>query len=173
MRSEQQTIFVTVGTTLFDALIQSVSTEPALQWMIRNGYSRLVVQYGKGSKPQPILVPGLEVECYDFKPSLEEDMKAANLIICHAGAGTVMETLRLKKRVVVVINTKLMDNHQTEIAGAMGKRNHLFVVETPKLMNDLKVWDAFETFQPLPKEDGDAHHFPQILERFLGWTKGS
>ena len=78
-----RTIFVTVGTTLFEALIDGVTSASALQWMATNGYERLVIQYGKGRKPKlpdPPVV-GLSIECYDYKPSLEADMQSADLII--------------------------------------------------------------------------------------------
>ena len=37
---------------------------------------------------------GVEVEVYSFKPSLAPDMQEADLIISHAGAGCIMESLR-------------------------------------------------------------------------------
>jgi beta-1,4-N-acetylglucosaminyltransferase len=158
----------------------------------------LVIQYGKGKKP---VLPDstLSVECYDFKPSLLADMKAADLILSHAGAGTVMECLQLcneeegkttndtsdnetktsetshsprprrGRRLVVVINTILMDNHQTELADAMGQRKHLYVVSDPQLLaKDERTWDALESFQPVPKEPGDDQDFSRELCSFLG-----
>jgi beta-1,4-N-acetylglucosaminyltransferase len=165
------TIFVTVGTTLFEALIQAVSTDDALQGMVENGYSSLVIQYGKGAKPPILSSPSLNVEVYAFKPNLTSDMKAADLIISHAGAGTVMEVLRLKKRAAVVINTMLMDNHQTELADAMGERHHILVVDNPSKLCDPTMWKSFETFRPLPYTGGNDYDFPRLLDAFMGVTK--
>jgi beta-1,4-N-acetylglucosaminyltransferase len=39
----------------------------------------------------------------------------------HAGSGTILEGLSLGKRMIVVVNDKLMDNHQMEIASVMGQ----------------------------------------------------
>lgn len=41
-------VFVTVGTTLFDALIQAVDTPAFKRVLLDKGYSKLVIQYGKG-----------------------------------------------------------------------------------------------------------------------------
>jgi hypothetical protein len=43
-------------------------------------------------------------------------MADASLIISHAGAGSVLEGMRLRARMVVVVNDALMDNHQQELA---------------------------------------------------------
>jgi len=178
--SKKRTIFVTVGTTLFEALIEAATSKVALDWMIQAGYTHLILQYGKGRKPvlfQRYAQQGsdrtIEIELYDFKPSLSDDMQKADLIVSHAGAGTVMEALRLKKstRLVVVINTILMDNHQTELAHAMGSRNYIHVVDEPALLNETSTWNELDQFVPEPYTGGDEHDFPRILDRFMGFTK--
>jgi beta-1,4-N-acetylglucosaminyltransferase len=167
----KKTIFVTVGTTLFEALIEAVSTQQALDWMAEAGYTHLVVQYGKGTSPRlPKNIHDIHVETYDFKASLRADMQQADLILSHAGAGTVMEALRMKCKLAVVINTILMDNHQTELAHAMGKHKHLFVVEEPAELHDTKTWDDLERFLPVPYTGGDEYDFPRILDHFLGFA---
>jgi beta-1,4-N-acetylglucosaminyltransferase len=170
MRSKT-TIFVTVGTTLFDALIQAVTTAQALDWMVSNGYTHLVIQYGKGTRPtiDPRNRP-LDIEMYDFKSSLEPDMQRADLVMSHAGAGTVMEALRLKKHLVVIINTSLMDNHQTELANALGVRKHLYVVEESKQLEFGTTWTALHDFFPTVYEQGDPYDFPRLLDRVFGFV---
>ncbi|KAL7534192.1 hypothetical protein ACHAWF_004750, partial [Thalassiosira exigua] len=68
---------------------------------------------------------------YGFRASLSSDMERADVIICHAGAGTLLEALDIlssnnsvEKRKVInaVINTKLMDNHQSELADELERR---------------------------------------------------
>lgn len=63
----------------------------------------------------------LRFDVYRFKPSIREDMQGASLIISHAGAGSIFESLRLNKPLVVVVNTALADNHQVELAEAMAR----------------------------------------------------
>ena len=163
-----RTIFVTVGTTLFDALTEGVSQPEALTWMKKNGYTRLVVQYGKGTEPSfPESCP-LETSCYDFRSSLDADMQQADLILSHAGAGTVMEALRMNKRLVVVINTLLMNNHQTELASAMAKRDHLFVVDKPEDLKQIELWNDFDSFCPIPYAGGDDGDFAMLLNQHMG-----
>mmetsp|Transcript_1844 Transcript_1844/g.4853 ORF Transcript_1844/g.4853 Transcript_1844/m.4853 type:complete len:318 (-) Transcript_1844:820-1773(-) len=164
-------IFVTVGTTQFDALISSATSEVALEWMERQGFSSLTVQYGRGEKPELPSCCSLEIQTYDFRPSLMADMERADLILSHAGAGTVMEVLRMKKTLIVVINTDLMDNHQTELAGAMADRKHLLMVPEPKLLHDKETWASFDEFVPLPHEQGDPYDMPRLLDSFLGLSQ--
>jgi beta-1,4-N-acetylglucosaminyltransferase len=110
--------------------------------MASHGYTHLIIQYGKGAPPvlpeKDKLPDTLHVESYAFKSSLAPDMEQADLILSHAGAGTVTEALRLGKRMVVVINSILMHNHQTELANAMGSRKHLFVVQEPGELANIK-----------------------------------
>lgn len=175
-------IFVTVGTTRFDKLVSAATSKVALEWMEGQGFSSLTVQYGRGETPR---LPSsyasssssfssssaLEIQTYDFRPSLTEDMERADLIVSHAGAGTVMEALRMKKKLVAVINTDLMDNHQTELAGAMAARGHLFMVTEPQQLDDRQTWASFEdeNFVPVPHRGGDPFDMPKLLDSFLGF----
>ena len=173
-RATTKTLFVTVGTTRFDELVEAVTTIQSLQWMDKEGFTHLIIQYGAGNEPiyPPDETLNVQVESYDFRPSLKQDMERADLVLSHAGAGTVMEALSLQKKLVVVINTRLMDNHQTELASAMAKRNHLFVVNNPQELSSSKVWDQFLSFSPVPHSRGDPMEFPRLLDDTLGFFKG-
>lgn len=169
-KKQGKNIFVTVGTTRFDKLVSSVTSKIALEWMEAQGFSSLTIQYGRGTKPDTTQhSSSIEIQSYDFRPSLKADMEEADLILSHAGAGTVMEVLRMHKKMVVVINTDLMDNHQTELAGAMADRGHLHVVESPEILDEKQTWAAFEDFSPIPHQGGDAFDMPRLLDSFFGF----
>ena len=74
------------------------------------------------------------VRWYRFRPSLAAEMERANAILCHAGAGTLLEALEISassagggKIVNAVINSSLMDNHQSELAEELEGRGHVLV----------------------------------------------
>lgn len=49
VKQERRTVFVTVGTTLFDALVRAVDTKEVKQQLLRRGYTHLIIQMGRGS----------------------------------------------------------------------------------------------------------------------------
>src|SRR5690348_2289974 len=120
-------IFVTVGTTEFDELIQAVTSPKALKLLHDiGGYTEMIVQRGKGKFiPEQSRDDPIDVTTYDYKKSLHEDMSSADLIITHCGAGSLMESLSLKKPTIAVVNKSLWDNHQLELAQAFAKDNHI------------------------------------------------
>ncbi|KAM9180773.1 LOW QUALITY PROTEIN: UDP-N-acetylglucosamine transferase subunit ALG13 [Dugong dugon] len=120
-------LFVTVGTTSFDDLIACVSAQDSLEIIKSLGYSRLVLQIGRGTVvPEPFSTESFTLDVYRYKDSLKEDLQKADLVISHAGAGSCLETLEKGKPLVVVINEKLMNNHQLELAKQLHKEGHLF-----------------------------------------------
>ena len=137
------------------------------------GFGRIILQHGQG--PAPVVdttTTTLQVETYDFKASLAVDLARADWVIGHAGAGTISETLQLQqqdnnKRLIVVINDALMDNHQTELAYAMRNRHYLQVVDDPQSLLDMSVWNALNTFEPTPFPGGNTMDFPRLLTAFL------
>jgi beta-1,4-N-acetylglucosaminyltransferase len=166
---------VTVGTTQFDDLVRCVTEDQALQSIASFGYNRLLIQYGKGKAPNLHTENryGIQIDCYDFKASLEEDMLQADLILSHAGAGTLMECCNLHRRLVAVINSKLMDNHQIELASALHQRGHLLMIQSPKDLFLSETWQAIETFRPVPHPSGDDYAFPRLVDDFCGFSSSS
>lgn len=84
-------VFVTVGSTKFDALVQEVVHEETFQAFRQAGVTNIVIQCGNSALPSSWTPPletqldGLHVEIWRFKPSLEEDISKADLVISHAG----------------------------------------------------------------------------------------
>jgi beta-1,4-N-acetylglucosaminyltransferase len=97
-------ILVTVGTQYFDELIDEID--------------RLAE---RGLLPQPILAQvGLSkrkprnVKYVTFDKNLLETAKKADLIITHAGTGSLCEFIALGKPFIAVVNDTKADNHQLE-----------------------------------------------------------
>ena len=79
-----KTIFVTVGTTTFDKLIETVVSKSFQECAQESGYTRITGQVGQFSG-QISVVDGIEVVTYDYKPSIIDDITSSDLIISHAG----------------------------------------------------------------------------------------
>ncbi|XP_055460942.1 UDP-N-acetylglucosamine transferase subunit ALG13 homolog isoform X2 [Psammomys obesus] len=119
--------FVTVGTTSFDELVARVAARDSVEILQSLGYNRLVLQIGRGTVvPEPFSTESFTLDVYRYKDSLQEDLQQADLVISHAGAGSCLESLEKGKPLVVVVNEKLMNNHQFELAKQLHKEGHLF-----------------------------------------------
>ena len=100
-------------------------------------------------------VDKLTIDTFDFKPDLKTDFENADLIITHCGAGTILEILRIKKRAVGVINSKLLDNHQFELAEAMRLGTYMAIADSPEEIARVitsTAWESIKAF-PDPKPD--------------------
>jgi len=58
-------------------------------------------------------------------------------VICHAGVGTVMETLNANKPIIVVPNPSLMDNHQYELADTLSSQGYVIKCVPENIMGQL------------------------------------
>ncbi|KAI7877207.1 glycosyl transferase [Lichtheimia hyalospora FSU 10163] len=164
-------VFVTVGSTGFDELVDVVTTRSFLETLESLGYASLVIQYGSSEKVYARNVSHLPnasitMEGYAYKPTIEDDMKRASLIISHAGSGSMLQALRLHKRLIVVSNTSLMDNHQVELAQAMQEKNYC-CCSTPNELVDA-IGDAnTRELDPFPQPATEA--FTNLLDRHMGF----
>lgn len=95
-RADGMHVFVTVGSTRFDALVQTVLSDHLLDVLRTKGYRSLDVQCGNSDFDPSLLrrdaddhwqrTGDPEASVWRFKPSLKEDYERADLIISHAGA---------------------------------------------------------------------------------------
>ncbi|XP_056347462.1 UDP-N-acetylglucosamine transferase subunit ALG13 homolog isoform X1 [Oenanthe melanoleuca] len=160
-----KSVFVTVGTTSFDELIATARSPPALQALHSRGYHRLVLQVGRGSLPQPSSSSAVAVEVFRFKDSLAEELQSADLVISHAGAGSCLETLEKGKPLIVVINDKLMDNHQLELAKQLHRDGYVLYCNCSTLVETLQSMDL-SALKPFPP--GQPEKFASFLDKVLG-----
>uniref|UniRef100_A0A7S0J467 UDP-N-acetylglucosamine transferase subunit ALG13 n=1 Tax=Calcidiscus leptoporus TaxID=127549 RepID=A0A7S0J467_9EUKA len=160
-------VYVTVGTTQFDSLIDALLTADVLGLLVAQGYRRLLMQIGRGREPVLPAEAPLTIEWYRFKDSLAADMHAASLLISHAGAGSIMEGLGCAANLLVVVNDSLMHNHQQELAHELDRRGHLIAATPASLLHKLAVvHERAGSLVPFPESDHDA--FSRFLSSSLG-----
>ena len=96
-------IFVTVGTTDFDALVRSMDLlAPQLG-------EEVEMQIGHGEyEPR-------HCSWFRFASSLEPYYARADVVVAHGGLGTVMEVLRRGGKLIGVANPDRYDQHQEAI----------------------------------------------------------
>uniref|UniRef100_A0A8C6CHU1 UDP-N-acetylglucosamine transferase subunit ALG13 n=2 Tax=Pecora TaxID=35500 RepID=A0A8C6CHU1_MOSMO len=133
------------------------------------GYNRLVLQIGRGKVvPEPFSTESFTLDVYRYKDSLKEDLQKADLVISHAGAGSCLETLEKRKPLIVVINEKLMNNHQLELAKQLHKDGHLFYCTCSMLPGLLQSMDL-STLKCFPP--GQPEKFSAFLDKVVGLQK--
>lgn len=121
------TAIVTVGSTKFEDLIRAIDSEPFITALAGLGIKRLKVQKGNGTYEPTVVVgeaareAGIEAEVITYSPSLPEELRCASLIISHAGAGTVLDCLNNRRRLLIVPNEVLMDNHQVQLCEELAR----------------------------------------------------
>lgn len=164
-------VLVTTGATVaFEGVIRAVLSETVLSSLVESGYDQLVVQYGHAkslfeelkSDKNPIQVTG-----FDFTMEIASEIESSDLVISHAGTGSILDCLTAKKPLIVVVNTDLMDNHQLEIANAFKRGDHLIVstAQNEQLAGAIKEAGHFN-FKPLKQSDGSQ--VARILYRESG-----
>jgi beta-1,4-N-acetylglucosaminyltransferase len=88
-------VFVSVGSTKFDQLVQGVLDSSVVSSLRNRGYDALSLQCGNSDLGPEIKAPtsgtmgftkdGLNITVWKFKPSLQDDYEKADLVISHAG----------------------------------------------------------------------------------------
>jgi beta-1,4-N-acetylglucosaminyltransferase len=86
-------VFVTVGSTRFDALVEAAISEPVLSTLRDTGYGRIVLQRGNSiieseefnRESCTIQRHGVDIEIWRFKSSIQAECEQADLVISHAG----------------------------------------------------------------------------------------
>lgn len=85
-------VFVTVGSTSFDPLIQKITDLSFLQVLKDLGFSGIHVQYGRGNIPSTQL-QGFQTVYFAYKESIKEEIFNASFVISHAGISPFFQFL--------------------------------------------------------------------------------
>lgn len=151
MSKEYSKVFITVGTTRFDLLCESIMKSSVLSALKKIGCKEVTFQIGNSdAEPGSYEKEDVKLSLYRFKDNIQEDIKNSDLVISHAGAGSCLETLELKKPLLVVVNENLMQNHQLELAERLQIDGHLYYCTCDTLEDTLKNVD-FSMLNPFPE----------------------
>lgn len=144
----------TVGSTCFPALTEFLSLPSTLQLLSSLSFTSLSVQHGTHPFSSPKQT-AISLNAFSYYPDLSTHLRNADLVISHAGAGTISEVVRLNKPLLVVINDALMHDHQTELALAMERHGKCAVVRGSRLEQE------FEFALRKAMEDSSENKLPQ------------
>ncbi|EKD14422.1 uncharacterized protein L3040_005745 [Drepanopeziza brunnea f. sp. 'multigermtubi'] len=173
--------FITTGATArFTELIQAVFAPESLQAFIDNGFTNLNFQCGDSISAFEQLrltdTRGLVINGFDFnRNGLNKEMRACQagnssrkgLVICHAGAGTILDAMRLDVPLVVVPNTSLLDNHQQELADELEAQGYATRGDTRNLASAIRAACAKEG----KAWGGHNTSFAPIVDNVVGYEE--
>ncbi|EAA08791.1 AGAP003697-PA [Anopheles gambiae str. PEST] len=169
IKKQYKSVFVTVGTTEFEALIRAVTSTAVLEQLAKLGCTALTIQFGKGEAPDVELAQRhttIRLSAYGLKSSIGDDISQADLVISHAGAGSCLEVLEAGKPLIVVVNETLMNNHQTELAERLSRDRNLFYC-TPNTLLETLAESDFSKLEKLAP--GALDSFVNQLDAFMGF----
>lgn len=106
-------VLVTVGTTSFDPLVEAIDTGPFAD--------KALLQIADGDY-QP-----RSARWFKFDKNIQKHIDNADVVVCHAGAGSIYNLLERGIVPLVVPNTIRRDQHQLEIARWLAKKQYAVV----------------------------------------------
>ena len=146
-------IFVTVGSTDFDALIVRMD-----ELAPRLG-DKVVMQIGLGEHAPR------HAQFFRFAPSLDRYYDQADIIVAHGGMGTIAEALEREKKLICVVNPATYDRHQEHLLRILAERNHLLWCKDLERLEDAlrqARTAQFDRYQP------PECHIHEVIAEYLG-----
>ena len=143
-------VFVTVGTTRFDSLIKYIDETFA------DSNMEFVFQIADG-KYEPKNFP-----FFNFSAEVETHYKESDIVVCHAGAGTIYKLLEIRKKIIIVPNTERIDNHQLDIADFMKTHGYAITIKDFSLLSE-----AIQRVTHTELTSFDKHNFNKTKEIML------
>ena len=142
---------ITVGTTNFDSLIRHLDQPAIAQRLLAHLHSlhftHITIQLGGTHTYNPATLhavagsfrPPFTITTFTLSPSLLPTLTSSAFVISHAGAGSILETMRLQLPLLVVVNEQLMHNHQREVADELAARRHVWVTTVDSVMDAIEA----------------------------------
>ena len=106
-------IFVTVGTTRFDELVEAMDNiSPKLN-------EEVLIQIGN-CKYTP-----KNCKYFTFADGLLKYFEKANIVIAHGGAGITFEVLNMGRKLISLDNPHVLNGHQQDLLGKLSQDGYL------------------------------------------------
>ncbi|KAL7009153.1 hypothetical protein EMMF5_001351 [Cystobasidiomycetes sp. EMM_F5] len=169
-----KTALLTVGSTEFTPLVQAALGDDVQAALTGSGFTQFTVQYGKSrlgkgydigyssaGVVRTVQRAGISIHLLPFVADIEQRMASSDLVISHAGAGSVLASLRGPAlsplsasskpvpQLIVVPNDSLMDSHQSDLAEQLDSRGWA------------TCWTRLVRF--VAKEDGKEYYGDALL----------
>lgn len=166
-------VLVTVGTTRFDSLIKTVTSDEFIARATGEKLiTRMTLQHGNYPLGDHIVSQSsLSIDAHPFIVELAKRVADYDVVIGHCGSGTVLDVLRgpvfsrhqeLRPKLILVPNAALMDRHQDELAEEMERLGAALIAQptTESLIAALRKAHQIQ-LEPLPKPN------TQILDSII------
>ncbi|KAK4702614.1 hypothetical protein P7C70_g3604, partial [Phenoliferia sp. Uapishka_3] len=147
-------VILSVGSTSFPSLVNNFISQPSLDALAQLNPTTVTIQLGTQQLPSTLPKTPFKLIMKFFMPDLEQQIANANLVITHAGAGSILsfirsnsETTPTKRTLIIVPNDTLMDSHQADLADEMHNKGWAVVCRGPE--------DLAETLERLSKTWND------------------
>ncbi|KAH9808808.1 family 1 glycosyltransferase [Melampsora americana] len=135
--SSNQTAIISVGSTSFNELIQSILSTETLNSIIKLNITSIIIQHGSCSPLIPsYLIPSTQSNQFNYKTLLltfhdyinqiDPYLHTSKLVITHAGSGSILASLGLnfnlhQRFLIFIPNHHLMDSHQSDLIEEISK----------------------------------------------------
>ena len=156
-------IFVTVGTELaFDRLVQPID-----EWAFRQGRRDVFAQIG----PKAWHPRHLEWANFLDAPECRRRIAAAQVVIAHAGMGTILLARELGKPILVMPRRAELHEHRTDhqlatVRGLAGHAGIVPVMDENELLEKLDHLDNLPTVDRIP-----SHASRELLENIRSFIE--
>lgn len=147
-------VLVTVGSSSFDSLIRAVD-----QAATKLAAFSFTFQTGTGEyKPKN---GSYFARSNEFSSVLVD----ADVVITHAGAGTVFELLELNKKIIVVPNFDRIDKHQSDLALYIERNNYALVCHDVSLIEN--HIEGINMYEPTPYNKDSFFLADELISKLL------
>jgi beta-1,4-N-acetylglucosaminyltransferase len=143
-------IFVTVGTTAFEGLIEAADKLPK--------DLDIIIQKADGAyEPK-------HHEFLEYTHEFEKYVDAAEIIITHGGAGTLFDLMDKGKKIIGIANEERSDHHQADLLQELSDSGYILWCQDPGEL--AKCVEQAKSFVPKKYQKPENKIAEDIIARF-------